>query len=260
MQFSIVTTCFNAAQTIERTIQSVIESSVDFEVEHIITDAGSTDGTLDIIEKYKDHLTILEAKGLNQSQGINHGLRAAKGQILSFLNADDTYQPDCLKTVWHAFKKNHDRKWLVGQCKIIDQNDNEIQPWISKYKNLLLANYSYPLLLCENFICQPATFFRPELFSQYGYFAEDQNLVMDYEFWLRVAREQPPAVVNQHLSNFRRFLGTKSNANFLQQFIDDKAISYKYAKISGHNWTIPLKYFNYLKTIMIYKFLYTNKA
>lgn len=256
VQFSIITTCFNAAKTIEQTIQSVISSSAGYKVEHIITDAGSTDGTLDIIQKYKEHLTIVEATGLNQSQGINCGLKAATGQIVSFLNADDTYQSDTLQLAWNAFSKEPEKRWLIGRCKIIDQNDQELQPWITAYKNVLLSSYSYPLLLCENFICQPSVFLKPSLFPDYGYFAENQNLVMDYEFWLRIGHKEQPIIINKQLSSFRRFMGTKSNANFVQQFKDDKAVAAKYARMHGHSWTIAVKYLNYLRTIGIYKILY----
>ncbi len=256
MQFSIITTCYNAAKTIEQTIQSVITSSAGFEVEHIITDAGSTDGTLEILEKYKRHLKIVEAVGLNQSQGINRGLQAASGQIVAFLNADDTYQTDTLQLVWQEFNKYPDRRWLIGQCKIIDQNDQELQPWITAYKNLLLSKYSYAMLLTENFVCQPSVFLKPSLFNDYGYFAEDQNLIMDYEFWLRIGLKEKPIVINKQLSSFRRFMGTKSNANFVQQFIDDRQIARKYALKHGYLWTIPIKYLTFLKTICIYKLLY----
>jgi glycosyltransferase involved in cell wall biosynthesis len=256
MKFSIVTTCFNAAATIEKTILSVIANSKDFPVEHIITDAGSTDGTLEIIEKYSSSLRILEAKALNQSEGINLGLKASTGDILAFLNADDTYQANTFKIVAEQFNQFTEQRWLAGSCKIINEQDQEMQPWITAYKNFLLANFSYPLLLTENMVCQPATFFKPSLFKEYGYFAEDQNLVMDYEFWLRIAIKDKPIVCKQHLANFRRFTGTKSNTNFVRQFQDDKEVARKYAIKNGFEWTIPIKYINYMRTIGIYKLLY----
>ena len=253
---SIVTTSFNAAKTIRDTIESIINQKGSFEIEHIITDAGSKDGTLDIVASYGDRIRLVPAAGLNQAEGINAGLKAAQGEIVAFLNADDIYEENALAKVAEAFKANPDKNWLIGRCRIIDEQGKEMQSWITAYKNFLLSIYSYPLLLTENFVCQPAVFLRRDILAQYGYFAEDQHYVMDYEYWLRIGKDQQPIVVSDYLSSFRRFAGTKSNSGFVQQFKDDKAVANRYAMTSGLSWTIPVKYLNYLKTIGMYKLLY----
>ncbi len=75
MKISIVTTCFNSAKTIRATIESIISQSGDFELEYIVTDAGSSDQTLSIIAEYGKKIRLIDATGTNQSQGINLGLR-----------------------------------------------------------------------------------------------------------------------------------------------------------------------------------------
>lgn len=253
---SIITTSFNAGKTIKRTIDSIASQVGEFEIEYIITDAGSTDQTIEIISSYSDKVRLVAAAGLNQSEGINAGLKLARGEIVAFLNADDTYEDGAFTKVVEAFKTYTSRRWLIGRCRIIDEQDREIQPWITAYKNLLLKFYSYPLLLTENFICQPAVFFKRDVLEEYGYFAEDQHYVMDYEYWLRLGRKETPIILSDYIASFRRFAGTKSNSGYLKQFKDDRNVAKKYALNTGYSWTIPIKYLNYLKTIGMYRYLY----
>jgi len=255
---SIVTTCLNAASTIRRTIESILSQQGDFTIEYIITDAGSTDGTRDIIAEFGEQIRLIDAQKLNQSQGINLGLKEAGGDILAYLNADDLYAPGAIQKVVDSFKKYPLSQWLVGHCRIIDEHDTEMQSWISSYKNFLLRHYSYFLLLSENFICQPAVFFRRSLLESHGYFSERENLVMDYEYWLRIGKGNTPVVLGEQLAAFRRMASTKSNRAFTRQFKDDLRVGCHYAVRSGKVLAIPLKFFNYLKTICIYSFLYRS--
>lgn len=257
MKVSIVTTCFNSARTIRATIESILSQSGEFELEYIITDAGSKDETISIIKEYGDRIKLIDATGTNQSQGINRGLREASGEIVAFLNADDVYRPGALQDVVSGFKSNPDKLWLVGQCSIIDLDGREFHGAITKYKNFLLKNYSYGLLLIENFICQPAVFLRREALERVGYFSERENLVMDYEYWLRIGQFTPPIVVPKYLAGFRRIEGTKSNTSYGRQFKDDLRVAFSAAiKKVSYWWTIPLKALSYARTMVIYPFLY----
>jgi len=256
MKISVVTTCFNAAPTIERTIESILGQQGNFELEYLVTDAGSTDGTLDIIARYGDRIRSVEARGLNQSAGINRGLQASTGDIVAFLNGDDVYAPGALEDVARRFTGEPDRLWLIGECDIIDEFDQVQTSWISWYKNLLLHRYSYLTLLTENYVCQPAVFLRRAALERYGFFSEDENLVMDYEYWLRIGKENRPIVVPKRLASFRRMSTTKSNSRFLQMFEDDLRVALRYARQHGLGFISPLKYLMYLKTIGIYRFLY----
>lgn len=257
MKVSIVTTCFNSQATIRDTIESILSQQGDFELEYIITDAGSTDTTRSIIAEYGDRILLIDATGTNQSQGINRGLRQASGDIVAFLNADDLYRPGTLQTVVAAFAANPTKLWLVGQCAIIDHAGAEFHGVITRYKNLLLRHYSYWLLLIENFISQPAVFLRREALTKVGYFSESENLVMDYHYWLRIGRFQAPIVVQRDLAGFRRIEGTKSNTLYVRQFRDDMRVAVAAARRNiFHWWTIPFKVFSYLRTMAIYPFLY----
>jgi glycosyltransferase involved in cell wall biosynthesis len=256
-KISIVTTCFNSQATIRDTIESILGQQGSFELEYIITDAGSKDNTRNIISEYGDRINLIDATGTNQSQGINRGLREATGEIVAFLNADDIYRPGALQAVVEAFAANPDKLWLVGQCTIIDLQGREFHGAITRYKNFLLKHYSYGLLLIENFICQPAVFLRREALSEVGFFSESENLVMDYQYWLRIGRVSAPIVLARDLAGFRRIEGTKSNTSYGRQFRDDMRVGVQAAlKSLRYWWTIPFKALSYARTIAIYPFLY----
>ena len=256
MKISIITTCLNARTTIEATILSVLNQRGDFSLEYIISDAGSTDGTLDLVAQYKERIFLLDCRGLNQSAGINLGLAHATGEIVAFLNADDTYEDGALNLVANAFRKNPRAQWLVGQGRIIDHSGKERDSWITSYKNLLLANYSYYLLLCENFVCQPSVFWRASLSKTVGNLNVSEGLAMDYDYWLRIGPDHRPIIVRSYLSNFRRTANTKSNSDFHQQFRENSRISRHYSRLHGFitppwiNWAVNLR------TRIIYMVLY----
>lgn len=257
MKVSIVTTCYNSQATIRDTIESILSQQGDFELEYIITDAGSKDNTRGIIAEYGDRITRIDAAGTNQSQGINRGLREATGEIVAFLNSDDMYRPGAIQAVVQAFLADPGKLWLVGQCAIIDHDGKEFHGAITTYKNFLLKRYSYWLLLIENFICQPAVFLRREALEKVGFFSEQENFVMDYEYWLRIGRISAPIVVSRDIAGFRRIEGTKSNTSYGKQFRDDMRVAVAAARQSVvHWWTIPLKALSYARTMAIYPFLY----
>jgi len=253
---SIITTCFNAAATIRETIESIRANRGDNEIEHIITDAGSTDGTLDIVRSYGDEVKLFITPGLNQSAGINYGLKQATGEILAFLNADDLYYPDTIKKIVAAFDTQPDCTWLIGQCPIIDEHGVEQTSWISHYKNFWLRHYSYFWLLVENFICQPAVFFRRSIVEQYGYFSDTEHYCMDYDFWLRIGKTERPIIMNENLAQFRRMANTKSNSGYEKQFIDDYRLGMHYATLNGYVMTKLLKLLAYYRTVLVYRRLY----
>lgn len=257
MKVSIVTTCFNSQATIRDTIESILSQQGDFELEYIVTDAGSSDATREIISEYGERINLIDATGTNQSQGINLGLQKASGDIVAFLNADDVYLPGTIQDVVQAFAAHKENLWLVGQCAIIDKDGREFHRLIKRYKNLLLRNYSYWLLLIENFICQPAVFLRREALSRVGYFSERENLVMDYEYWLRIGKLSKPIILARDIAGFRRIEGTKSNTSYGKQFRDDMRVASAAARQNVmHWWTIPCKALSYARTIAIYPFLY----
>jgi hypothetical protein len=111
-----------------------------------------------------------------------------------------------------------DCMWLYGKCRIIGPNDREIYKNVTRYKNLLLKNYSYGRLLTENYISQPAVFFRRSLIEEVGQLRTDLHFALDYDLWLRFGQRYPAAVIPAYLSDFRRHPQSLSETNTAQQF------------------------------------------
>ena len=122
MKISIITPSYNQAAFIERTILSVLNQNY-FDLEYIIMDGGSTDGTTEILKKYSDKIIWKSEKDSGQSDALNKGLKIATGYIVAYLNSDDTYELGTLKKIAEFFQNNLGKKWVYGKCKIINENE-----------------------------------------------------------------------------------------------------------------------------------------
>lgn len=267
MKISIVTPSYNQEEFIERTIVSVISQAGDFEIEYIIMDGGSTDRSIDIIKEYDERIKNkqypLRCKGIEfiwksekdkwQSDAINKWLHIATGDIVTYLNSDDTYNDNALTTVVQALTESG-KKWCYGKCKIIDRHDTEIRTWITGYKNFLGKNYSYGKLLSENFISQMTVFWTKDILEEIGYFDVDEHLCMDYEYWLRMGEKYDPIYISQYIANFRFYHTSKSWSRFHIQFGDELRLARKYAR-GKYEFRLLLHRFNYYKIVLVYKVL-----
>lgn len=238
MKISIVTPSYNQAVFLEKTLESIVTQKGDFELELLIMDAASKDGSVEIIEKYaekyKDNQKIKifwrSHKDGGQSDAINEGMKKATGDVFAFLNSDDMYPQGTLQKVAEAFTKNPDIRWLTGRCGIIDENNNPIQGLVEKYKNMWLGRYFYSTLLMVNYISQPATFWRKEVMEEFGYFDESLVYTMDYDYWLRIGKKYRPIVLKQELALFRIHSLSKGGSNYVKQFQENTATVKKYTK------------------------------
>ncbi len=220
MKFSIVTPSLNQGEFIERTLDSVRMQQGDFAIEHIVVDACSTDGTPDLVQQYaRAHtndnykLVLICEPDDGQSDAINKGLHRASGDVLAWLNADDEYEPDALELVASAYRKNA-FLWCFGNCRIVDIQGAEIRQFITWYKSVQSRRYSYSLLLANDFIPQPSTFFSRAAFGQIGELQRQYHLAMDYDYWLRLGREKRPVYIDAFLARFRWHDTSKSGSNF----------------------------------------------
>jgi glycosyltransferase involved in cell wall biosynthesis len=218
MKITVITPSFNQGHFIERTIQSILSQEFDGELEYLVIDGGSTDNTLDILKGHGGRIEWVSEKDNGLADAVNKGLAMASGDIIGWLNSDDLYRPGTLATVLEYFAKNPDCMWLYGKCRIIDLNDREIYKSVTRYKNLLLKKYSYSRLLKENYISQPAVFFRRSLIDEVGKLRTDLRFALDYDLWLRFGRRYPAAVIPWYLSDFRRHPQSLSETNTARQF------------------------------------------
>jgi glycosyltransferase involved in cell wall biosynthesis len=194
-KISIITPSFNQGPFIERTIRSVLDQEYP-NFEYIVMDGGSMDGTIEILRKYEGRLKWISQKDEGQADAINKGIGVATGDVIAYLNSDDVYEPGTLKKVADQFSAHPETLWLTGHCRIIDEQDREIRRPITAYKNFLLRHYSHSLLLITNPISQPATFWRRQVIDELGVFNKNEHFVMDYDYWLRIGKRYPLAVLD----------------------------------------------------------------
>jgi len=198
MKFSIVTISFNQAEYLESAIQSVInQKGVD--LEYILVDSGSTDGSREIIEKYKNVINkIIFEKDCGPSDGLNKGFAYATGDIYGYLNSDDVLLPDSLKEVGKYFKDNQEIDVLSGHCFVIDSKGNVIQKAFSHKFSIDGYLQKYSVLI------QQSTFFKKELFEKFGGFNVNNRITWDGELMLKFASNKAKfKVVNKFWSCFR---------------------------------------------------------
>jgi glycosyltransferase involved in cell wall biosynthesis len=215
---TVVTPCLNARATLEEALASVRSQDYD-RVEHVVVDGGSTDGTVELLEKAEGIRFVSEPdRGL--SDAMNKGIGMATGDVIGWLNADDIYLPGALSHVAKGFEEQPDALWLTGRCRIIDGAGQEIRKPVTAYKNFLLAHYSYSLYLTQNFISAPATFVHKRGHEQAGLYDERFRISMDYDLFLRLGKLADPVVLDEELSCFRMAheIASLSMSGFDRQF------------------------------------------
>jgi len=248
---SVITAVYNGEKYIRETVESVLAQTGDFELEYIICDGRSTDRTLDILAEYKDSCTIISRRDGSPQNAINYGMNMATGDIACWLNADDIFTPGALAMVVKAFEKYPERRWLYGKSCIIDSEGREIRKLITLYKNMLGFFYSWNILLCENFINQPSTFWKLDLWREVKELDSGYKAAWDYELWLNMALKSRPVHLRKYLSAFRRHESSISENNFEKQFSEELEIARKHCNFIHY----IIHAFNRWKIISIYKLL-----
>jgi len=196
-KLSIVTPSFNQGDFLEQTIKSVLSQNYP-NLEYIIMDGGSTDNSIEIIEKYSSHLSFWKSmpdKG--QSAAIREGFQRATGDIFAYINSDDYYLKDSFSNIIKIFHKYPNIQWVTGQGIVV--NENNIFQYKYKKPKITINNMVY---LC-NCVFQPATFWRKELYMMVGGINSNYSFSFDYDLFLHFLEHTPPILVNKEISAFR---------------------------------------------------------
>jgi len=227
-KISVIIPTLNQGRFIEETIQSVLSQSYP-NLEVIVCDGGSTDGTLEILQKYSSSLTWISEPDRGQVEAINKGLRLASGEVVAYLNSDDIYTPNALLTVGKYFSDNPDTQILTGKCFNIDENGIETRSLIKIYKNFWLKLGIDKCLLVLDYVSQPSTFWRTELIHSIGFFDSEFRNAMDYDYWLRITRHYKLKFLNQYLAKFRIYPTSITSSNSRAQYADEMRVASRYA-------------------------------
>jgi glycosyltransferase involved in cell wall biosynthesis len=205
MKISIIIPTYNCGQYIEKAILSVLNQSYTNK-ELIVIDGVSTDNTIEILKKYDNQITWVSEKDSGQAEAINKGFKMSTGEIVSWLNADDYYEPNIFEDIVSEFKKNNDIVLVYGKCKSINENNNETNINIPPKKitpKKLIKN--------GNYIYQPSSFYKSEIVKKNNYVDEVLNYWMEYDLYIKLLRNGKAQYLDKILSNFIIRDSQKSN-------------------------------------------------
>ena len=179
---SIVTPSFSQASYLEQTLRSVLDQDYA-DIEILVIDGGSTDGSVDIIKKYAARLAYwVSEKDAGQAEAINKGMARAKGDIVAWLNSDDYYLPGAVSAAVKAFDANPDAVLVYADMLAVDENGQTFNTL--RYRQLTLED-----LLCFQIIGQPAVFMRRAAFEQAGGLDLSYHFLLDHHLWIRIAAQ-----------------------------------------------------------------------
>lgn len=202
LKVSIITVCLNSEKYIEQTIKSVLGQTYK-DIEYIVVDGMSTDNTLTIIEKYKPlfgrRLKVISEKDNGLYDAMNKGIKHATGEIIGIINSDDWYEPSTVESVMEAYNKEEDA--IIYGAMIYIHND--------KFSHFVFRNYNE---LPSCMISHPTVFVPKKFYYEFGFFNEKYKIAADYDFMLRLYKNQIKfKFIPKVLANFR--MGGISESN-----------------------------------------------
>ncbi len=196
-KISIVTPSFNQAQYLEATMRSVLEQDYA-NIEYIVVDGASTDGSVEIIEKYSNRLAWwVSEPDLGQTDAINKGFAHASGDILAWLNSDDTYESGALSEAAAFLQANPEVGLVYGDTNFIDADGNFIGKFNAQQTSLKRLRRG------GVYIPQQAAFWRTDLWRLVGPLDPSFYFAMDYDLWVRLAAVTEIQYTPRLWANFR---------------------------------------------------------
>ena len=230
MKVSIVTISYNQAPFLEQAIASVLDQDHP-DIEYIVVDPGSTDGSRDIIERYRHRIArVIFEPDKGAADGLNKGFATATGEIFFFLNSDDLLLPGAVSRAAAYFSARPQTDILMGHTFIIDAQGRTVRrAYTDKFDARLFA-YS------GGIICQQGVFFRADLFADAGGFNPGNTIAWDAElFHDLMLKARHPLYVEDFLGAFRVYGDSITGSNRMQE----KYRAYeraRFARIMGRPW------------------------
>ena len=195
-KLTIITPSFNQAAFVERTLRSVLDQGYE-NLEYVVVDGGSTDGSVEIIERYADRLAWWGSEpDEGQTDALNKGLERATGEVVAYINSDDYYLPGAFDAAVEALQSSG-ALWVAGAARFVDSAGEVTEVWRPEQPPAgkhwwILYPWGVP---------QAATFWRREAFLRHGTFRTDMHYVFDTEFGLRLAfAGELPALIDRELA------------------------------------------------------------
>jgi glycosyltransferase involved in cell wall biosynthesis len=202
---SIITPSYNQAAFLEETIQSVFAQEYP-DLEYFIIDGGSTDGSVELIQRYADRLAgWVSEKDRGQAEAINKGFARATGEIVAWINSDDYYLPGALREAVGALTAHPECGMVFGDVVSIDGAGTPINV-------MTYGDWGLDELMQFNIIGQPAVFLRRAVLEQAGGLDLAYHYLLDHQLWLRVAQLAPVRYLPRRWAAARFHAGAKNVA------------------------------------------------
>ena len=225
---TIVTPTYNMGHFLRETIESVLSQDYPH-VQYIVMDAGSQDDTVEILKSYGSRLEWVSEPDEGQSDAVNKGFLRARGEIFTFLNADDIYYQGAVRAGVEAFARRPDAGVVYGNAWYTREDG-------SAFKRCPVLPYDYDLLGHLCYICQPASFLRSKVWAEMGGLDKSLHLTLDYDLWLRIADRYPMAYVAQDLATSRMYKENKSLGRRRESFREIVRIMQRHRRYVPLNW------------------------
>lgn len=248
-KISIVTPSFNQAQFLERTILSILNQNYP-NLEYLIIDGGSTDGSVDIIKKYEKYLAYWVSEPDNgQTDAIKKGFEKSTGNILAWLNSDDIYLSGTLHKAANFFQEYIDTDLIFGNIYLIDENDNSID-------ELRFTDFDFETLIFEGGnLHQTGTFWKRDFYEKVGSINPRYEFSMDIDLFCRMGKLGKFTHINHYLAAFRIHDYSKSSTSKQKMREENLEIFHRYIKKNASNEYLLYKknyyrlkrYFKYIK-------------
>jgi glycosyltransferase involved in cell wall biosynthesis len=220
---TIVTPSYNQAEFLEETIKSVLNQTYP-NIEYIVVDGGSTDGSVDIIKKYEDQLAWWVSEPDNgQSDAINKGFAKATGDVYNWLNSDDILYPDAVKIAVHFMQKHPESEVVYGDRIVIDGKGRIIDVFEPVSVSKRMAKFALR-------IPQEATFFSARIWKKVNGLNESLHFVMDSDLWYRFLEETRFFHIPVFLGAYRNHEESKSVYGLGKEKSDKAMAEIKYLR------------------------------
>ncbi|MGE0132676.1 MAG: glycosyltransferase family 2 protein [Blastocatellales bacterium] len=242
-KISVITPSYNQEKFIEQTIRSVLLQGYP-NLEYIIIDGGSSDGSVEIIRKYEPWLAYWTSEpDRGQSHAINKGFERATGEVLCWLNSDDYYLPNTLLAVGRKLAAGKGAHALTGHCLKIYQDGRPTAQLEGRYEDrrrLLQFWKGYQMH-------QPATFWRREVFEKVGWLNEELHLIMDFDYWARISEHFDFMNIDRALVCCNYHAEAKTGDDYRQYHADLKKHASRYwgSKLSAEFWSLRFSMLNH---------------
>lgn len=202
---SLITPCYNGMPYLRAAIDSVLGQDYP-DIEYLVMDGGSTDGTVELLHEYGERVRWVSEKDQGQADAIARGFEQTNGAILGWLNADDVLKPGAIRRVVEAFRAHPETGLIYGNADFIAASGESIGPC-----TVVEPPSRHRLLYYGDYIIQPAAFFTRAAYQAVGGLDKSLHWAMDWDLWIRLAQRFEMRQIATNLASYR-WLGSNKTA------------------------------------------------